>query len=44
MIRPNGANLVEGDRLLFRVGKIERAQWFDVVDMPLTAITPRHSW
>ena len=35
--------VVEGDRLLFRVGQIERAQRFDVVDMPSVSVIPRHS-
>jgi hypothetical protein len=35
--------VVQGDRLLFRVGQIERAQRFDVVDMPLAPVIPRHS-
>ena len=35
--------IVEGDRLLFRVGQIERAQQFDVVEMPFVSVIPRHS-
>src|SRR5439155_23285963 len=35
--------VVEGDRLLFRIGQIERAQRFDVIDMPLASVIPRHS-
>ena len=35
--------VVEGSRLLFRIGQIERAQRFDVIDMPLASVIPRHS-
>jgi len=35
--------VMESDRLLFRVRQVERAQRFDVVDMPLVSVIPRHS-
>ena len=36
--------VVEGHRLLFRLRQIERAQRFDVVNMPFVSVIPRHSW
>jgi len=43
---PTGAKVqvVEANRLLSRIGEIERRTWDDVVNVPLAIVGPRHPW